>query len=136
MFCWHNTRRVPPGKGTGRPAVRGIHNSYCAGVVVYNQHICAHRSFAIGKGGLERQMLRRWGFDFAAAVVVHRVVPAAEEIEHRMVTAAAVVHKVASVGTVAHREVFVVDTDNFGMEVALHIGWVVVTALLALFHSW
>ena len=70
-------------------------------------------------------MLRRWGFDFVAAVVAHTVVPVAGEIEHRMVPAR---HKAASVAVVA-------DTGNFVMEAALHTGWVV-TALQALFHSW
>jgi hypothetical protein len=32
--------------------------------------------------------------------------------------------------------VFAVDTGSFGMEVALHTGLVVVTALPALLHSW
>jgi uncharacterized protein YjeT (DUF2065 family) len=100
--------------------------------VVYNQHICAHQSFAKGKGDQERQMLRRWGFDFVAAVVAHTVVLVAEGIEHRMVPAAG--HKAASVAVVAHREVSVVDRGNFVMEVALHTGWVV-TALQALLHS-
>ena len=78
-------------------------------------------------------MLRRWGFDFVAAVVAHTVVPVAGEIEHRMVPAAG--HKVASAGAVARREVFVVNRGNFGMEVALHTGWAVVAALQAPFHS-
>ena len=69
-----------------------------------------------------------------AAVVAHRVVLVAEEIEHRMVPAAG--HKVASAGAVVRREVFAVNRDNFGMEAALHTGWVVVTVLQALFHSW
>ena len=77
-------------------------------------------------------MLRRWGFDFVAAVVAHTVVPVAGEIEHRMVPAG---HKAASVGVVAHREASVVHTGNFVMEAALHTGWVVI-ALQALFHSW
>ena len=77
-------------------------------------------------------MLRRWGFDFVAAVVAHTVVPVAGEIEHRMVPAG---HKAASVAVVAHREASVADTGNFVMEAALHTDWVV-TALQALFHSW
>ena len=78
-------------------------------------------------------MLRRWGFDFVAAVVAHRKVLVVEEIEHRMVPAG---HKAASVAVVAHREASVVHTGNFVMEAALHTGWVVVTVLQALFHSW
>ena len=123
---------VPPNRGTGRQVARDIHNSYCAGVVAYNQHICAHRSLAIGKAGPERQTLRRWGFDFVAAVVEHREV-LVEEIERRKVPAAG--HMVAVVAVVAHREVFAVDMGNFGMEVALHTGWVVVAAPQARFHS-
>ena len=68
-----------------------------------------------------------------AAVVAHRGVLVAEEIEHRMVPAAG--HKVASAGAVARREVFAVNRGNFGMEVALHTGWAVVAALQAPFHS-
>ena len=77
-------------------------------------------------------MLRRWGFDFVAAVVVHTVELVAGELERRMVAAG---HKAAFVAVVAHREVSVVDTGYFVMEVALHTGWVV-TALQALFHNW
>ena len=69
-----------------------------------------------------------------AAVVAHREVLVVEEIEHRMVPAAG--HKVASAGAVARREVFAANRGNFGMEVALHTGWAVVTALQAPFHSW
>ena len=78
-------------------------------------------------------MLRRWGFDFVAAVVAHTVVPVAGEIEHRMVPAG---HKAASVAVVAHTVASVVDMGNFVMEVALHTGWAVVAALQAPFHSW
>jgi hypothetical protein len=53
------------------------------------------------------------------------MVPVVVAIEHRMATVVAV----------GHREVFAVDKGNFGMEVALHTGWVVVTALPALLHS-
>jgi hypothetical protein len=52
-----------------------------------------------------------------------------------MVPVAVAVHRVAPVAAVGHREVFVVDRGNFGKEVALHTGLVVVTALPALFHS-
>jgi len=62
------------------------------------------------------------------------VVPVAEEIVHMRAPAAG--HRVASVAVVAHREVFAVDTGNFVMEVVLHTGWVVATALQAPFHSW
>ena len=78
-----------------------------------------------------RQTLRRWGFDFVVAVVVHREVFVAGEIEHRMVPAAG--HKVAAV---VHTGAFVVDMDNFVMEVVLRTGWAAVPALQALFHSW
>ncbi len=77
-------------------------------------------------------MLRRWGFDFVAAVVAHTVALVAGRIEHKMVPAG---HKAASVAVVVHREAPVVDTGSFVMEVALHIGWVVI-ALQALFHNW
>ena len=69
-----------------------------------------------------------------AVVVAHMVVPVAEEIVHRKAPAAG--HRVASVAVVVHREVFAVGMGNFGMEVALHTGWAVVTALQAPFHSW
>ena len=46
--------------------------------------------------------------------------------------AAATEHKVA---VVAHTGAVVVDKGNSAMEVGLHIGWVVVIALQALFHS-
>jgi hypothetical protein len=68
-----------------------------------------------------------------AAVVAHKEVLVAVGIEHRMVLAAG--HKVASVAVVAHREEFAVGRDNFEMEVVLHTGWVVVTALQAPSHS-
>ena len=61
--------------------------------------------------------------------------PVAVEIERRMVPVAVAGHRAASVEAVGRREVFVVDRGNFEKEVALHTGLVVVTALLALFHS-
>ena len=69
-----------------------------------------------------------------AAVVANKVVLVVEETEHMMVPA--VGHTVASVAVVAHREVFAVDTGNFGMEVVLHTGWVVVPSLQVPSHSW
>ena len=123
-------------RGIGRPAAQDIHNSYCAGVGVYSRNIFSHRSCVTGKGGLERRTLRRWGFDFAVAVVAHTMVPVVVAIEHTMATVAVAGHRVASVVAVGHREVFAVDTGNFGMEVALHTVLVVVTALPALLHSW
>ena len=68
------------------------------------------------------------------AVVAHRKALAAGEIVH--MRAPAVGHTVAPVAVVAHREAFAVDMGNFEMEVVLHTGWVVVTALQAQFHSW
>ena len=64
---------------------------------------------------------------------MHRMVPVAEAIEHRMATVAVVAHKVVPVAV--HREAFAEGTGNFGMEFALHTGWVVVAALQALSHS-
>ena len=123
---------VLPGKGTGRPAVRGIHNSYCAGVGVYSPHTCAHRNLAAETGGPERRRLPRWGFA-VAAVAACRVALVAEAIEHRTATVAAVAHKEAP--AVAHREVFAEDRGYFGMEAALHTGLVAVVALPELLHS-
>ena len=135
MFYWHNRETALLNRGIRRPVARDIHNSYCAGVVVYSQHICAHRSFAIGKGGLERRTLRRWGFDFVVAAVANTEVPVAGEIEHRVVPVAVAGHRVAFVAAVEHRGVFAVDTGNFGKAVALHTGLAVVNALPALFHN-
>ena len=113
---------VPPGKGTGRPAVRGIHSSYCAGVVAYSQKICAR---AAGTGGQERRTLPRWG-SVVAAPVACREALAAEVLEHTMAIAVVVAHKVA----------FAADMGNPGTEAALHTGWVAVAGLPELFHSW
>jgi len=113
---------APPGKGTGRPAVQGIHNSYCAGVGVDNPHTCARRNLAAGTGGQERQTLPQWDFVFEVAC---KVAPVAEVIEHMMAIAVVVAHRVA----------LAVDKDSFEMEAALHTGWVAVAALPALFHS-
>src|SRR5271157_3329832 len=115
---------VLPGIGTGRPAVRGIHNSYCAGVVAYSQHICAHQNLAAGKGGPELRTLPRWGF-VVAVPVAYRVASVAVAVAHRTVLVAAV----------AHRVVFAVDMGNFGMVAALHTDWVAVAGHPELFHS-
>ncbi len=115
---------VPLSKGAGRPPGRGIHNSYCAGVVAYSRHICAHQSLAAGTGGPERRTLPRWGF-VAAAPVACRVAPAAVVIEHTMAIAV----------VVAHRVEFAVDMDNSGTGAALHTGWVAVAGLPGLPHS-
>jgi hypothetical protein len=66
-------------------------------------------------------------------VVVHRAVLVVV-VAHR-VAVAVVVHKVVLVAVVAHRVAPVVDMESFGMEVALHTGWVAVAELPGLFHS-
>src|SRR5260370_11881330 len=105
MFYWHNIMRVLLNRGIGRPAAQGIHNSYCAGVGVYSRHIFSHRSCVTGKGGLERRTLRRWGFDFAVAVVAHTMVPVVVAIGHTMETVALAGPRVASVVAVWPRGV-------------------------------
>jgi hypothetical protein len=108
--------------GAGRPPVRGIHSSYCAGVVAYSRQICAR---AAGTGGPELRTLPRWGF-VVAALAACRAALAAEALEHTMALAVAVVHKVE----------FAVDMGNSATEAALHTGWVAVVELPGLFHSW
>jgi hypothetical protein len=118
---WHNTRKVLLSKEAGQPPVRGIRNSYCAGVVADSQQIYAR---AAGTGGQERRTLPRWG-SVVAAPVACREALAAEVLEHTMAIAVVVAHKVA----------FAVGRDNSGTGAALHTGWVAVAGLPGLFHS-